>query len=154
MESLFALGGVIVGAVATIIAAHLQANRQARATERAALWQARLESYGAVWAELKVLPRNPDTPPSQAELRDLVNSLSEWYFGPGGLIMSTRLRAAYFDLTRLLNFAATSPPDKEVSMEKLYEASRSFRHLLSQDLKSSLPESRANDRLDETVGTK
>jgi hypothetical protein len=75
--------------------------QKVRGTERQ---EARLTSYGDLWARMRPTAIYDRTPFTRAMVADLAESLSDWYFSAtGGLLLTTPVRELYFALQNLLH---------------------------------------------------
>ncbi len=76
--------------------------------------EARLDSYGALWKELRTLAIYDTASIDRTAIADLSSRLSDWYFSPkGGLLLTEHVREFYFALQDLLQ-AAVRYPDAPV----------------------------------------
>jgi hypothetical protein len=63
----------------------------------------RIEAYSALWKELEPLAYySPSSPLTYGALHRLSETLRDWYFQKGGLVLSERTRAPYFHLQQAL----------------------------------------------------
>src|SRR6266545_3141048 len=76
--------------------------------------EARLDSYGALWKELRTLAIYDTASIDRTAIADLSSRLSDWYFSPkGGLLLTEHVREFHFALQDLLQ-AAVRYPDAPV----------------------------------------
>jgi hypothetical protein len=125
--------GFLAGAAAAVGSLWI-ARRARRGTLDQSVHDKRLDSYPKLveaTAPLSIYFPSPNPAPGcigPGDCSAMGRNMSSWYFGGGGLLMSTRSRKAYFRLIRALTRAASSaelrgptfPQDAEkVSVEKL-----------------------------------
>lgn len=96
---IFALVGVVVGALIAGVATWRAAEMMASTTLEAEKYRQRLDAYQKLWSSTQALRRTPEeqdlTPES---LATVVDALDSWYFRTGGLLLTDEARAAYFNL--------------------------------------------------------
>lgn len=97
----------------------------------------RMATYPAAWKRTSVVSRWPRTDAGRDEFLRLHEDLRTWYYGAGGLYLSTRARARYEHLQVVLD--AVMSMDEETA-EKHYqavmEAASYFRTGLTDDLET------------------
>jgi hypothetical protein len=62
----------------------------------------RLKLYPALWASTSLVSWWPPGDPTRASLSDLRNSMRLWYYGEGGMFLSTRGKARYNEFQELI----------------------------------------------------
>ena len=97
----------------------------------------RIATYPAVWKRTNVFSRWPRTDAGRDQLLRLHEDLREWYYGEGGLYLSTRARKRYEHLQLVLE-AALSNGELQAPQfyEPVMEAASYFRTGLTDDLET------------------
>lgn len=130
-DGVIAVIGVIVGAIATIMGAQLQAYRQSRSRRNELLWNERISAYKDLWSLTKLFQRHPPHIPGLEEFKDCLDQLDQWYFGPGGLFLTGRSRDQYFALVKALQEQQAAD---EQTYRKLFALASDLRATLVTDV--------------------
>jgi hypothetical protein len=107
------LGYGAIVAVGAIVGAYLAAYYKGRKDEQLAhsrvsqdlqieydknLRDSRIEYYMKLWSCMRSLAKYPEAQLTYDSIKPLSESLRDWYFEGGGLVMTERTRESYFDL--------------------------------------------------------
>lgn len=142
MESLWsALIGGAVGAVVAAIGSFWQSWVGAKVKVDEALRERRDKDYKVLWKLTGILPKWPKAQVTYAELGERTEALRDWYFGGGGLYLSSEARAAYGQAQKALCTAVEGAAEPDRALEgaeydRLQEALSALRTELTRDLLS------------------
>lgn len=135
--------GTITGAMTTGLLALFTARGQARQQfalgHSKDLWAARFSSFKELWAITAALPRYwPEVPP-RSVVRTTSDSLHEWFFRGGGLLLTNEARDRYFDVQNALhqieiNGETPDAPLNAADMARLFQVGEALRVQLCVDL--------------------
>jgi hypothetical protein len=128
-----AVVGFVIAAVLALINSWLSGREKVAEGVRAQ----RLTAYPTAWRRTGVLSRWPRTDASREHIVRLHEDLRRWYYGEGGMYLSTRARKRYEHLQLVLESFLSQPgsnvADHYVS---LMEAASYFRTGLTKDLET------------------
>ncbi len=125
--------GVLLGAGLSGFATWQAARLSATAKFEAEKYKQRLRSYRKLWAKTKRLKRTPDKDDATREaMIETLESLDEWYFSTGGLLLTDNARVRYFDLIRKLQASISS--FDSASYETVYSAATALRNVTSTEI--------------------
>ena len=131
----------LIGAVAGSLLAALKYTLDQRARMVEDLWSRRLEPYREIWALSAYFSRWPRQDPTCQDVLNLQEKLRLWYYGNGGILMSTRARRRYEYVQRgleVIRDAQPAPGDKvhKEDYDQMMEIFSRFRSALTDDLES------------------
>jgi hypothetical protein len=93
----------VVGAIGGMLATAYKSRKELESTYDIELRRKRIDAYGDLWKLLEPLAYwSPPRPVSYRTLAGVSRALRSWYFTRGGLVLSTRTRAPYFNLQQAL----------------------------------------------------
>ncbi|GAA4691335.1 hypothetical protein [Nocardioides conyzicola] len=97
----------------------------------------RMATYPAVWKRTGVVSRWPRTDAGREEFLRLHEDLRTWYYGAGGLYLSSRARARYEHLQVVLDAVLSMDEEKAAQhYQAVREAASYFRTGLTDDLET------------------
>ena len=137
-----ALFTAAVALVSGLITASITGWLASRAKVSEELRELRLSLYPALWKRTSMLSRHPQTNATYADLERLHFDLRRWYYGLGGVALSTNTRDRFMDLqtligTHLAHDEASLEDELEPdSYEGLRELASAVRTGMTEDLES------------------
>jgi hypothetical protein len=108
--------GLVAGAFATAY----KSRKELESLYDIELRRRRIDTYSELWKLLEPLAEwSPPSPVTYGGLAKLSKALRRWYFGSGGLFLSGKTRAPYFNLQAALKgLTKNRPPDDETLLDK------------------------------------
>ena len=130
-------GGAVVAATASFWQSWLSASAKVDETLR----ERRDKDYLALWQLTGILPKWPKARVSYLEIDARTQALRDWYFGGGGLYLSSEARAAYGAAQKALCAAVESAKNPALELgtkdyDRLQEVLSALRTELTRDLLS------------------
>jgi hypothetical protein len=137
VDVLSAASGLAVGAVLATVKYALA--QRARLDED--LWSRRLDTYREVWALTSQFSRWPRQKPTSGDVVQLHEQFRRWYYGDGGILMSSRARKRYTHVQEGLAALSRLSSDTEKQVDgadydDMVEILSGFRTALTEDLES------------------
>jgi hypothetical protein len=132
----------VVGIAGALIGATLSSWLGGRQSVAQELRDLRVQCYPSVWRRTSVLSRWPRTDARVANLRQLHVDLRTWYYGTGGLSMSSNARRRYEELQTLIEVIASdseTTANDQISTtdyNALMGSASAFRSSLTEDLQT------------------
>jgi hypothetical protein len=132
----------VVGIVGALIGATLSSWLGGRQSVAQELRDLRVRCYPAVWRRTSVLSRWPRTDATMANVRKLHIDLRTWYYGTGGLAMSSNARRRYEELQTLIEVMVGDSPGMSTDQistpdyDALMGSASAFRSSLTEDLQT------------------
>jgi hypothetical protein len=127
--------GVLVGGSFAYLGARLQVTREDRRFERRRLLELRTDPFSRLWGITSHLRLTPDPAVLDGSaLPTLGDSLNNWYFDDGGILLSNTCRDAYFSLLEALSTAHEQIPLDPDRYQELYNAATQLRTALATEL--------------------
>lgn len=103
------------------------------------LRQKRIEVYTDLWCRMEPLAKYvPPTRFRAAEVKELAESLQAWFFGTGGLFLSTATRGDYFALQEVLRRISDGWGWEDSERERLDPSIREYLRIHGSRLRTSL----------------
>jgi hypothetical protein len=125
-----------VGAVAGLLATYYKSRKDLESLYDIELRRKRIDAYGELWKLLEPLAYwSPPEPPTYRTLGSVSRALRSWYFTSGGLVLSTRTRAPYFNLQQALT--ELTGDDRATSDEPLDDDTKEIVKALASRLRSA-----------------
>lgn len=128
-----AVVGFVVAAVLALINSWLSGREKVAEGVRTQ----RIAAYPTAWHRTGVVSRWPRTDASREHILRLHEDLRRWYYGEGGMYLSTRARKRYEHLQLVLGSFLSQPESNMADhYESLMEAASFFRTGLTKDLET------------------
>jgi hypothetical protein len=140
----------VVGAAAGVFAAAYKSRKELESLYDIELRRLRIKAYLKLWKELEPLADwSPPGPVTNGSLGRLSKALRSWYFTSGGLYLSGKSRAPYFNLQEALTQVSEGrPADDETEPEA---DTRQMLHALASRLRTATTDDVAT-RVDPILG--
>jgi hypothetical protein len=123
-EAIQLLVSALLGAAAGAFAAAYKSRKELESLYDIELRRRRIYTYSELWKLLEPLADwSPPGPVTYGSMSRLSNALRSWYFGSGGLFLSPKTRAPYFNLQQALSEVSKdrSADDETVLDEDTHE---------------------------------
>ena len=119
LEVALLLGSAILGAAAGAFGTAYKSRKELESLYDIELRRRRITTYAELWTLLEPLAYwSPPRPVTYGGLGQLSRVLRSWYFGSGGLFLSSKTRAPYFNLQEALTrLSEDRPTDDETVLD-------------------------------------
>ena len=119
----------------------LEQEREANPEADRDLRNRRLEAYESLWCLFKGIPLRRDACPTRHELDTLSEALVDWYYGPGGMLVTDMSRDALFRLRDHLQTLSSTMKKERTRLEldrydDLFQVASALRTNLTADVSS------------------
>jgi hypothetical protein len=126
----------VVGGLAGTFATAYKSRKELESLYDIELRRKRMDAYAELWKLLEPLAYwAPQSPLTYAKLASVSRTLRKWYFVSGGLVLSKRTRAPYFNLQQALT--ELSAGDRATSEKRLEEDTRDIVKALASRLRTA-----------------
>jgi hypothetical protein len=134
-----AVAGALITGLLALLNARMQARQQFAFGHSKDLWAARFASFKELWTITSALPRYWIESPPRSLARTTSDSLHEWFFRGGGLLLTNEARRRYFAVQNALREIAATRESSSMQLSdgeiaSLFEVGEALRVQLCIDL--------------------